>query len=580
VLVFDQECAAEKRRARKRGKSPEPEKFVVINEEACEGCGDCGDVSNCMSVVPVDTEFGRKTQIHQASCNKDYSCIKGDCPSFVTVYSRHGLRKPVVPAVPADAVPPPVTRAQVGEGYRIFMPGIGGTGVITVSHVLAYAALLDGFEVNLLGQTGLAQKGGSVLASVTLFASETLGSNRISAGKADLVLAFDPVGLVAPYNADRMSPERTLVVGDLTVQPTADAIRHVNFLMPGKSSLQLEVDRFSRAADNGWIEAGRISEKLFTDPALTNVFMLGYAFQAGLVPISAEAIEAAFVLNGAAMDRNLQAFRYGRLFRHTPAKVNVLTDPHDEGAEELRARFVKRLGARSTDYARLLDRCAGFSEDSKRLLARRLGELIEYQDVAYAARYLATVEQVHSKEREVSPDQDKLTIAVIRHLYKLMAYKDEYEVARLLLKSPAAEQITDLFGPDARQSINLHPPILRDRGLRNKLELGAWFRPFLGALIPLRRLRGTPFDLFGRTPVRRAERELVGWYLEVLDGLLAGLAPRSFKLAVQIASAPDRIRGYENIKLRSITVVKDFVDGRLKEYRALRPEDRATATAG
>jgi indolepyruvate ferredoxin oxidoreductase len=567
VLVFDQECALEKRRARKRGQLPEPEKFVVINEDVCEGCGDCGRVSNCMSVVPIETELGRRTQIHQASCNKDYSCLQGDCPSFVTVYSRQGLRKPAVPPLAAAALAVPERRVEVAESYRVFMPGVGGTGVITVSHVLAYAALLDGLEVDLLGQTGLAQKGGSVLSSVTLRSGRSgFAASRIPAGKADLVLAFDPVGLVAPYNADRMSSERTVVVGDRTVQPTADVVRHVNFLMPGKAALQLEVDRFSRASDNCWIDAGRISEQLFVDPALTNVFMLGYAFQAGLIPVSAESIEKAFVLNGAAVDRDLQAFRYGRLLRQDPDQVERLLRRPEEDEPGLRAQFRSRLGARAAEYERLLDRCRDLSPEARRLLVRRVGELIEYQNVEYAGRYVAAVLRMRSREAEVTADQDELTLTVIRCLYKLMAYKDEYEVARLLLTSPAAGRINEMFGGDARVKLNLHPPFLRNRGLRRKLELGAWFRPLLSALIPMRRLRGTPLDPFGRTEVRRAERELVVWYFGVLDAIVAGLTPDSYRSAVQLASAPDRIRGYEDIKLKSIASIKEFVERGLERY--------------
>jgi indolepyruvate ferredoxin oxidoreductase len=583
VLVFDQECAAEKRRARKRGTLPEPEKYVVINEEVCEGCGDCGDVSNCMSLSPVDTELGRKTQIHQASCNKDYSCVRGDCPSFVTVYSKKGLKRPAVPELGADASPEPDVRVSAEHGYRIFMPGVGGTGVITVSHVLAYAALLEGAHAHLLGQTGLAQKGGSVISSLTLFSGRepAFASNRIGAGQADLVLAFDPIGLVAPNNADRMSPERTVVIGDRTVQPTADAVQHVEFDMPSTAVLQAEIDRFSRPDANRWIDAGRIAETLFSDPALTNVFVLGFAYQAGLVPISAEAIEQAFTLNGAAVKRNLQAFRYGRLQHHDAAQVARALKGEAMDYAAMRSRYVERLGRRAGAYEAQLDRCADFDEESLRMLALRVGELIEYQDIRYASSYVDRVLEVRARELEVLPESRELTAAVIRNLYKLMAYKDEYEVARLLLRSRAAAEIDQMFHDDAKRSFNLHPPMLRARGLERKLELGPWFRPFLGGLIPLRRLRGTRFDPFGRAEVRRTERELVTWYLTLVDTLLSNLTPRRHRLAVQLASAPDRIRGYEEIKMRSVSVVKQTAEKRLVEYTAAEhDEPRVRARAG
>jgi indolepyruvate ferredoxin oxidoreductase len=573
VLVFDQECAAEKRRARKRGRLPEPEKYIVINEEVCEGCGDCGDVSNCMSLAPVETELGRKTQIHQASCNKDYSCVRGDCPSFVTVHSHEGLKRPAIPELAADRVPEPATTVDADHGYRVFMPGIGGTGVITVSQVLAYAALIEGKQAHILGQTGLAQKGGSVISSLTLFSGPepAFASNRIGAGQADLVLAFDPVGLVAPNNADRMSPERTVVIADRTVQPTAEAVQHVEFAMPSNAELQAEVDHVSRRDANRWIDAGKIAEQLFTDPALTNVFVLGFAYQAGLIPISASAIEQAIALNGAAVSRNLQAFRYGRLQLHEPESVARLLSAETLDYTTMRSRYVARLGRRAAAYEALLHRCEDFSDDSLRMLALRIGELIEYQDVSYATTYVDRVLVVRARESELTPESEELTRAVIRFLYKLMAYKDEYEVARLLLKSRAAADIEAMFHDGAKRSFNLHPPLLRARGLKKKLELGAWFRPVLATLIPLRRLRGTAFDPFGRAEVRRTERELIGWYDSLLDTLLASLTPEKHRLAVQLASAPDRIRGYEDIKLASVKRVRATVERRLGEY--LRRED-------
>jgi len=565
VLVFDQECAAEKRRARKRGRLPEPEK-----------CGDCGDVSNCMSLTPVETELGRKTQIHQASCNKDYSCVRGDCPSFVTVYSKKGLKRPVVPELDADAVPEPIVEVSAEHGYRVFMPGVGGTGVITVSHVLAYAALLEGVHAHLLGQTGLAQKGGSVISSLTLFSGDeaAFASNRIGAGQADLVLAFDPIGLVAPNNADRMSPQRTVVIGDRTVQPTAEAVQHVEFAMPSNDVLQAEIDRFSRRDANRWIDAGRIAEQLFTDPALTNVFVLGFAYQAGLIPISAGAIEQAFTLNGAAVTRNLQAFRYGRLQHHDPERVARALKGEAMDYEAMRARYIERLGRKAEAYEALLDRCGDLDEESLRMLALRVGELIEYQDIRYASSYVERVLEVRARELQVVPKSVELTRAVIRYLFKLMAYKDEYEVARLLLKSRAAAEIGEMFHDDAKRSFNLHPPMLRARGLKKKLELGAWFRPFLAGLIPLRRLRGTWLDPFGRAEVRKTERELVVWYLSLLETVLSGLTPGRLRLAVQLASAPDRIRGYEEIKLRSASRVKQTTEKRLAEYTAVEREER------
>jgi indolepyruvate ferredoxin oxidoreductase len=568
VLLFDQECAAEKRRARKRGRQPEPAKHVFINEDVCEGCGDCGDVSNCMSVQPVETELGRKTQIHQSSCNRDYSCTRGDCPSFLTVYTDKGLVRRTVAPLEAGEVPEPASRPQVGpDGYRVYMPGIGGTGVVTANQVLAYAAMIEGRAVHTLDQTGLAQKGGAVLSSLVVLPGEPdpFVSSKVGVAQADLVLALDPLGAVSQVNADRMAPERTVVVADATVQATAETVRHVELLMPGRSALRRAADRWSRADEGTWVEAGRTAEAIFGDQMLTNTFLLGVAYQAGRLPVAAESLEAAISLNGVAVERNLQAFRHGRLFAHDPAAVRGLLGAPARTADEERSRLLTRLGA---PYARLLDRAAGLPESVRRPLAVRLGELVEYQDAAYAGRYLDRVLAVHERERQVMPGRSDLTGSVVRGLHKLMAYKDEYEVARLVLKDEWAERLGQTF-VEPRVRFNLHPPFLRDRGLRRKLELGAWFRPALRLLVPMRRLRGTRLDPFGGTEVRRLERELVGWYEELVGEILRELTPATHELAVQLAGVPDRIRGYEELKLRSARAAREYVERKRAELRGV-----------
>ncbi|HSR26607.1 MAG TPA: DUF6537 domain-containing protein, partial [Candidatus Eisenbacteria bacterium] len=568
VLVFDQECAAEKRRARKRGRLPEPARHVFINEDVCEGCGDCGDVSNCMSVQPVDTELGRKTQVHQSSCNRDYSCTRGDCPSFLIVYSEKGLVRRRAPAVEADVAPVPERRPQVpAGGYRVYMPGIGGTGVVTANQVLAYAAMMEGRSVHTLDQTGLAQKGGAVLSSLVVLDGEpdAFVSSKVGVAQADLVLALDPLGAVGQVNADRMSPERTIVVADATVQPTAEVVRHVELLMPGRTALQRAADRWSRAADAVWLEAGRTAEAIFGDQMMTNTFMLGVAYQAGRLPVTAASLEAAIALNGVAVERNLQAFRYGRLLQHDPAAVRCLLGEPQRTYEEERDRYGRRLGPAG---AALMERVDGLDGPLRRPLAIRVGELVQYQDAAYAARFLDGVLAVREREREVLPGRLDLTESVVRNLYKLMAYKDEYEVARLLLKDEWAERVRATF-VEPRVRFNLHPPFLRDRGLTRKLELGAWFRLVLRLLVPMRRLRRHPrLDPFGRTEVRRLERELVGWYEALLGEILRELSPGTHALAVQLAGAPDRIRGYEGVKLRSARAAREWVERRRAELRA------------
>ena len=570
VLLFDQECAAEKRRARKRGRLPEPGKYVFINEDVCEGCGDCGDVSNCMSVQPVETEYGRKTQIHQSSCNKDYSCTRGDCPSFLTVYAEKGLVRRTVPNLEASAVPDPPSLARVpAGGYRVYMPGVGGTGVVTANQVLAYAAMMEGRSVHSLDQTGLAQKGGAVLSSLVILDGEAQPylSNKVGIAQADLMLALDTLGAVSQVNADRMAAGRTVVVADSTVQPTAEVVRHVELLMPGRTSLQRAVDRWSQADENVWAEAGKTAEAIFGDQMMTNTFMLGVAYQAGRLPVPGASVEAAIELNGVAVDRNLQAFRYGRLYQHDPAAVTELLGAPQRSYPEERARYVAQLNGDGRLYEELLDRTEGLDTRMRRMLAIRVGELIQYQNAAYAGRYLDAVLAVHSREQAVLPGRDDLTEAAVRHLYKLMAYKDEYEVARLLLKGEWAERLRRTF-VEPKVRFNLHPPLLRDRGMKGKLELGGWFAPFLRLLIPMRRLRGTALDPFGRTEVRRLERELIGWYEGLLEEIVSELTPANHQLAVHLASAPDRIRGYEQIKVRNARAAVEHTNKKRGELRA------------
>jgi indolepyruvate ferredoxin oxidoreductase len=566
VLVFDQECAAEKRRARKRGRLPEPARHVLINEDVCEGCGDCGDVSNCMSLQPVETEFGRKTQVHQSSCNRDYSCTRGDCPSFLTVYSSGGLARRPAPTLDTSAVPEPERLAEVpaGGAYRVYMPGIGGTGVVTANQVLAYAAMMEGRAVHTLDQTGLAQKGGAVLSSLVVLDGEPdpSVSSKVGLGQADLVLALDPLGALAQVNADRMSPSRTAVVADASVQPTAEMVRHVQLLMPGRKALQRAADRWSRASDAVWVEAGRTAEAIFGDGMLTNTFMLGAAYQAGRLPVSASAIEAAIALNGVAVERNLQAFRCGRLFLHDPAAVDRALGAPRRTYEEERAAVARLLGPA---VAGVVD---GLDEPLRRPVALRLAELARYQDAAFARGYLDRVLAVRSREREVLPGRCDLTEAAARGLYKLMAYKDEYEVARLLLKDEWMERVRSTF-VKPRVRFNLHPPLLRDRGLGRKLELGGWFRPVLRLLVPMRRLRGTRFDPFGRTAVRRLERELIGWYEGLLDEVLAELSPATHAAAVRLAAVPDQIRGYEGVKMRTAAAARDRAEAMRAELKQI-----------
>ena len=573
VLINDQQCAAEKRRQRKRGIQAEPNVFAVINEEVCEGCGNCGEVSNCMSLHPVETELGPKTRIHQSSCNKDYACLDGDCPSFVTVEvdPGTGLKPKQAPVLEAETLPEPAHKAVIGERYAIYIPGVGGTGVVTVNALLCYAALMEGKSLLNLDQTGLAQKGGAVLSNVILSEDAAVASNKVGLGTADLYLVLDALGGVDPVNLDRAHAGRTVAVVNTTASPTGEMIRNNALLFPSEASIRRTIDQHSDAGRNLYADAGTLAEGLFGDHMATNLFVLGMAYQVGAVPLKAESIEAAVALNGVAVQQNQQAFRYGRLHVCEPQAVGELAveQPRDAAAE--RANMLDYLQQEGTaadvdTYERLLERCAHLDEEARRLLARRVGELIDYQDAAYATTYVDFVLAVSAREAAACAGSVELTHAVIRHLYKLMAYKDEYEVARLHLKQAWKAQLGTMFASPQRAYYHLHPPLLRSMGLKGKLKLGPWFDMPMRQLRRLKRLRGRWCDPFGYATMRREERRLITWYRETINSLLSQIDSGNHALAVVIANAPEAIRGYEDIKMQRLAETKELVAQHLNRF--------------
>jgi indolepyruvate ferredoxin oxidoreductase len=565
VLIHDQQCAAEKRRQRKRGIQAEPHVFALINEEVCEGCGNCGEVSNCMSLYPVETEFGLKTRIHQSSCNKDYSCLDGDCPSFVTVEVEPGtgLKPKKPPVLEATAIPEPTQKAVIDGSYAIYMPGIGGTGVVTVNALLCYAALQEGKTLLNLDQTGLAQKGGAVLSNLILTEGHTLTSNKVGMGTAALYLVLDALSGVTPVNLDRTHPEHTVAVVNTTPSPTGEMIRNNSLLFPTETSIRRTIDQYTRRERNLYLDAGSIAESLFGDHMTTNVFLLGVAYQAGFIPLKAESIEQAMALNGVAVAQNQQAFRYGRRYVYAPEAVIELALPRPRTFSEERVvmrQYLSEYGTAATEgYQRLLERCSHLDEEAQRLLAIRIGELIAYQHVAYATTYVEFILHVAQHEADTCPGNTALTHAVMRSLYKLMAYKDEYEVARLHLKQAWRDQLHDWFEQPHNVYYHLHPPLLRTLGLQRKLKLGPWFTLPLRWLMRMKKVRGSVVDLFGYAKVRRAERALIPWYRDTIDTVLSRLDEQNHDLAVVIANAPDAIRGYETIKLSRIQETQELV---------------------
>ncbi len=570
VFIYDGLCANEQRRRQKRGKLPLPNRFVVINEEVCENCGHCGALTNCMSLHKVDTEFGPKTQIHASSCNQDYSCLKGDCPSFVTVETKEGTgyRRPSPPLLNAEAIPAPARQVWLKRPYHVYIPGVGGTGVITINALLCYAALMDGKRVLSYDQTGAAQKWGPVLSSLVIAApGQPVAANKVGAGKADLYLAFDLMAAATPTNLDRCDPSRTAAVINRTLLPSGEMIRQVTFIPPVEA-MKEAIARFTAAGRNVSVEARRLAEALFGDYMTTNLFVVGVAYQAGLLPLTAESIEGAIRLNRVQVDQNLQAFRYGRLYVADPKRVSALAEPPRRTFEEEQAGVVARLsGKDARAYVSLLDQCAHLDDESRRLLAIRIGQLIDYQDGRYPERYVEFVLWVAACERRVAEGRSEITRAVIRCLYKLMAYKDEYEVARLHLKPAFRAFAGDLFVEPHRIVWNFHPPLLRALGLKRKLALGPWFTPALRLLRAMRRLRGTPGDLFGYAAVRREERRLIPWYTALVEAALDHLDRHTHPLVAEIAQLPDGIRGYEQIKLNNVKAVKERAWTVLKRLR-------------
>jgi len=540
VLIHDQECAAEKRRKRRRGKAVVPAQRAFINERVCEGCGDCGRTSNCLSVQPVATEFGRKTRIHQSSCNLDFSCLNGDCPSFLTVTPAASPgRRPAVPVPPQS----PVTLAEPRrlfspDGFTMRITGVGGTGVVTIAQILGTAFAADGYQVRSLDQTGLAQKGGAVVSDLTVSAGPAQRSAKLGHGECDLYLGCDSLVATDGTQLRAASNDRTVAVVSTTEVPTGQMITDISQSFPATSRVTAAIEEKVRSAR--FLDAAALATELFGDQQYANMILVGAAYQAGALPVSAEAIEHAIRLNGMAVDANLRAFRSGR----TVSEATPVPAPAPAGEETTPAE-----------------------RDLADVLAKRVKELTAFQDRACADEYAGFVERVQAREAAVTGG-DTLTRTVAENLYKLTAYKDEYEVARLSLDPALDEAVRTQFGDGARYQYRLHPPVLRALGLKHKVSLGPWFRPAFATLVAMRRLRGTALDPFGYTEVRRTERALITEYREVINELLTALTDGNHDLAVQIAALPDMIRGYENIKLATVRTYHENLTELRAEFTA------------
>ena len=570
AIIYDQTCASEKRRRRKRNAFPDPAKRAVINEAVCEGCGDCSVKSNCLSVEPLETEFGRKRQINQSSCNKDFSCVTGFCPSFVTVEGGQ-LKKPKKAAMKdaSGSAISAMSRAaklsapqlpSLGEPFGVLVTGIGGTGVVTVGQILAMAAHVAGKACSVLDMSGLAQKGGPVMSHVRLAEKDDqIHSTRVGTGAADLVIGCDVIVAASKDAIARMGSGRTHAVINATLAPTAAFVRNPDWVYPDASA----ADNIRKACGDeavAAVEAGKIATTLMGDAIATNMFMLGYAFQRGWVPLSEQALLKAIELNGVSVDFNQQSFAWGRL-----------------AADDLSA-VEKEMKALAPAQVIEFKRAPTLDE----MIKRRTSFLTDYQNAAYADSYRQFVEQVRAAESKlVSAGQSlRLTETVARYFFKLMAYKDEYEVARLHSDPAFKQKIAGMFEGNYSIKYHLAPPLLSDRDANGHLikrQFGSWVGMVFPLLAKLRFLRGSLLDPFGHTEERKGERALILEYRNTIAALLPTLSSDNLSQMVELASIPEDIRGYGHVKERHL---KNAKQKEAKLLDALKPTTTSVPDSG
>jgi indolepyruvate ferredoxin oxidoreductase len=531
VIIYDQTCAAEKRRRRKKGEFPDPNKRMVINEAVCEGCGDCGIQSNCVSILPKETEFGRKRTIDQSSCNKDYSCVKGFCPSFVTVAggtlkkSKTGVAKtddwgdlqaPVLPGLE--------------QPYNILINGIGGTGVITVGALMGMAAHLEGKGASVLDMTGMSQKNGSVTSHVKVAKSPAhLRAQRIATGEADLILGCDMLTSGAYDAVSKMRPGRTFAIVNQHEQPPGTFAQNADWQYPVESVEALITESVGGAQAVDFINATKLATALMGDSIASNLFMMGYAWQKGRIPLSEASLLRAIELNGVAVESNKRSFLWGRRAAVDFKRVEKVATPTQAIVVQM-------------------------PQSLENVIKKRVEFLTGYQDANYAATYEDLVQQVRSKETLLGLG-NKLSTAVAKSLFKLMSYKDEYEVARLYTDGRFVEQLKSQFEGDFSLKFNLAPPLFAKKDAKGhlvKAEYGSWMWKAFTLLARFKGLRGGTFDIFGYTEERKMERALITEYRAVVAELLAGLSAQNHEQAVAIANLPEKIRGFGHVKEKAV----------------------------
>lgn len=558
ALIHDQECAAELRRKRKRGTAPASDTRVLINDRICEGCGDCGQKSNCLSVVPVDTRFGAKTQIHQESCNTDFSCLSGHCPSFVTVKPRDDGKRGRVKVADLEAADLPDPVVHVADDFTMRVTGIGGTGIVTVAQIVGMAATLAGRQVVGLDQTGLAQKGGAVVSDLKVSTSPTGQAAKLAEAECDLYLVADLLTAVEPHNLAVAGPGRTSAVISTSKVAPGDLIGEPFKAFPEVSGLVEQIAMATMPDHLVSLDALMISNRLFQNDVSANLVLLGAAYQSGALSVPASAIEDAIVRNGVAVRENIQAFRRGR---------QVVSDP--AGLANALESAVRQSAATPTPSAAdlaLIETVPACSDTLREVLRVRVPDLVDYQDRAYSERYVALVRAARAAELRIDVGRSAYSEAVATYLYKLLAYKDEYEIARLSLDVVNDAYVEASLGRGGTASYNLLPPSLARFGLKRKIRLGPWFRTVFTVLHASRRLRGTWLDPFGRHPIRRLERELIAEFTSLVTATSADLDLDNYDRAVELAAAPDLIRGFDHIKERNVALYRSrLADLRLRE---------------
>jgi indolepyruvate ferredoxin oxidoreductase len=549
VILYDQTCATEKRRRRKRGTMVDPALRVVINEAVCEGCGDCSTQSNCLSVEPLETEFGRKRTINQSTCNKDTSCLKGFCPSFVTVEGGQLKKKAKAQAASPfalGALPDPQVLT-TPQPWGIVVAGVGGTGVITIGQLLGMAAHIEGRGVVTQDSAGLAQKGGSTWAHVYIADRQSdICTTRVSMAAADLIIGCDPIVTSGKETVQRMRAGRTRVALNGYSTPTAAFVKNGGWVNPSQACVNdigQAIGSDTHAQNLGVFDANAVASQLMGDTIFINPMILGYAWQRGWIPLGRESLLRAIELNEVAVEQNKQAFEWGRQCAHDWSRVEALLKPSQV------IQFKKR-------------------ETVEDLLQRRVAFLTDYQDAAYAESYRSFVNRVQQAEAPLG--KTSLSEAVARNLFKLMAYKDEYEVARLHSDPAFQQRIRDQFEGDFQLKFHLAPPLLaktNEKGELVKKTYGAWMLGVFGWLARFKGLRGSALDIFGKTEERRTERALIGEYRASLEEVMKTLSAGNHALAVDIARLPEQIKGYGHVKARHLATVRPQWERLMKSWR-------------